>query len=252
MTARAGQAGTDPHHEAAPPGMARFLPLAIVASAAAAFWLFGLDRYVSIAAIVDHRDDLIAAIAARPLLAALAFVVAYAACVAISLPGASLLTIAGGALFGALAGGALAVVAATTGAAIVSAVARSSFGDGLARRAGPFIARFAAGFERDAFAYLLSLRLAPVFPFWLVNLAPALVGVGFRTQYAVDGDRDHAGHLRLCRGRRRARQRHRQGCRLAPGLSLPPAARLAMRRSTSAPWRRRSSASLCSGSLSSH
>jgi uncharacterized membrane protein YdjX (TVP38/TMEM64 family) len=112
--------------------------------------------------------------------AAFGFVATYAAAVAVSFPGAVFLTIIGGFLFGAWLGGALAVVGATIGATIIYFVVRSTLGGGLARRAGPFLDRFASGFEEDAFFYLLSLRLAPLFPFWLVNLAPAIVGIRLR------------------------------------------------------------------------
>jgi uncharacterized membrane protein YdjX (TVP38/TMEM64 family) len=151
-----------------------------MATGVLAFWLFDLGRFIALQAIVEHRDALLAFVARNAVVAALAFVAIYVACVAISFPGASVLTITGGFLFGTLMGGALAVIAATTGAAAIYCVARSSFNGGLARRAGPFLERFAQGFDRHAFRYLLSLRLAPLFPFWLVNLAPALIGMRMR------------------------------------------------------------------------
>jgi uncharacterized membrane protein YdjX (TVP38/TMEM64 family) len=91
--------------------------------------------------------------------------VAYALAVAFSFPAASILTIFAGFLFGWLLGGALTAIAATTGAAAVFLAAKSAFGDVLRKRAGPFAAKLADGFSRDAFGYLFVLRLAPVFPF---------------------------------------------------------------------------------------
>jgi uncharacterized membrane protein YdjX (TVP38/TMEM64 family) len=149
-------------------------------AAVAAFWVLGLPDVFDLGSVIAHRDALLAFVATHPVQAALGFVLIYAACVSVSFPGASLLTLAGGFLFGTLWGGVLTVVAATAGASVVFLVARSSFAGGLAHKAGPFLARFAAGFERDAFLYLLAMRLAPIFPFWLVNLAPALVGVKLR------------------------------------------------------------------------
>jgi uncharacterized membrane protein YdjX (TVP38/TMEM64 family) len=101
--------------------------------------------------------------------------------VAFSLPGALLLTIAGGFLFGGLVGGSVTVFSATAGAALIFLAARSSLGVMLRNRAGPSLAKFREGFERDAASYLLFLRLVPLFPFWLVNLAPALLSVPFKT-----------------------------------------------------------------------
>jgi uncharacterized membrane protein YdjX (TVP38/TMEM64 family) len=80
-----------------------------------------------------------------------------------------------------LVGGLATVVSATAGATIIFLVARSACGETLVRRAGPLAAKLADGFRADAFSYLLFLRLVPAFPFFLVNLAPALVGVKLST-----------------------------------------------------------------------
>jgi len=110
-----------------------------------------------------------------------AFIALYAATVTLSLPGGAVLTIAGGFLFGWFLGGVASIIGATIGACAVFLVARSSLGDFLAARAGPWLSRFRQGFQEDAFSYLLFLRLVPIFPFWLVNLAPGLLGVSFAT-----------------------------------------------------------------------
>ena len=108
----------------------------------------------------------------------------YVLVVALSLPGGAVLTVAGGLLFGWLIGGLITVVAATLGATAIFLIARSSLGEPLAARAGPWLGRFRAGFQENAMSYLLFLRLVPVFPFWVVNLAPALLGVSLR-QYVI-------------------------------------------------------------------
>ena len=118
---------------------------------------------------------------AHPLLATLAFVVVYAGATALSLPGALFLTMAGGFLFGTWLGGLLSVIGATSGAVVLFLIARSSLGAALRDRAGPWLMRLEAGFRRDAFSYLLVLRLVPLFPFWLVNLVPALLDVPLST-----------------------------------------------------------------------
>lgn len=121
-------------------------------------------------------------VAIHPIASAALFIVIYSICTAASVPGASLLTVAGGFLFGTVLGGTLAVVSATLGAIGVFLAARSAFGDVLRDRLpGSALERLKEGFASNAFNYLLSLRLIPLFPFWLVNLAPAFLGVGMRT-----------------------------------------------------------------------
>lgn len=154
----------------------------LLAAALALFFVLDLDDYVSVQGIVDHRDALRDFVAGQFVLAVLGFLAAYVVLVSLSFPGASLMTVAGGFLFGIVLGSLLAVAGATAGAVVVFMVARSSVGRSLAKRAGPFLSRFAGGFRENAFFYLLTLRLAPVFPFWLVNLAPALIGVRLRDQ----------------------------------------------------------------------
>jgi uncharacterized membrane protein YdjX (TVP38/TMEM64 family) len=91
------------------------------------------------------------------------------------------LTVAGGFVFGWLLAGLATVFSATLGAVLVFQIARTSIGESLAARAGPFMGRIKDGFAADAFNYLLFLRLVPAFPFWLVNIAPALTQVSGRT-----------------------------------------------------------------------
>lgn len=155
----------------------RFLPLAALVAVTAAAFLSGLDRYLSLDALRDNRQVLQDFVAGHRAGAALAFVSAYAAVVALSLPGATIMTLAGGFLFGWAMGGTLAVLAATMGAALVFLIARSTVGEALRNRAGPFLRRMENGFRTNAVHYLLFLRLVPAFPFWAVNLAPALLGM---------------------------------------------------------------------------
>lgn len=109
------------------------------------------------------------------------FMGAYVLAVAFSIPGAIWLTIAGGFLFGTLATSLYVVVAATIGATAVFLLARYVFREAWAERAGPAVRRMEAGFRKDALSYLLILRLIPLFPFWLVNLVPAFLGVRLST-----------------------------------------------------------------------
>jgi uncharacterized membrane protein YdjX (TVP38/TMEM64 family) len=128
-------------------------------------------------AVAANQTVLRAWVTRMPVPAAGAYCLGYAVAVALSLPLGGLLTVAGGLLFGAALGAALAVTAATTGAVLLFLLARGVFAATLARRAGPFLDRVRPGLHRDGFSYLLALRLIPVVPFWLGNLAPALLGM---------------------------------------------------------------------------
>ncbi|MCQ4188791.1 TVP38/TMEM64 family protein [Methylocystis suflitae] len=153
----------------------RVVPLLVLVALVAAAFAFRLDRYLTLEALKDHRALLLAFVEAHAFTAAIGFVFAYAAVVALSLPGATIMTLAGGFLFGVPLGATLTVIGATAGATLLFMIARSAFGDLLRQRAGPFLARMAEGFRKDAFSYLLFLRLVPAFPFWAVNLVPALL-----------------------------------------------------------------------------
>lgn len=154
----------------------RLIPLGLLAAAWIAFMLAGGSRYFSFAALAENRDWLCSLVSHWGILAAFGYIAIYGTLVALSVPGAAVLTIAGGFLFGTWIGAACAVTGATLGATVLFLAARAGLG-GLAQRAGRFVTRLEAGFRADAFNYLLVLRLVPIFPFWLVNLVPALVGV---------------------------------------------------------------------------
>lgn len=157
--------------------LGRLAPVAILLLGLVLFVAFRLDRYFTFELLSRHRAELVAWVAANHVFAALAFVAAYAVAVAFSLPIAVLLTPSGGFLFGPWLGAALSVVGATLGAVAVFGAARTAFRDLFRARAGETLKSLEAGFARDDFAYLLFLRLVPVFPFWLVNIVPALLGM---------------------------------------------------------------------------
>jgi uncharacterized membrane protein YdjX (TVP38/TMEM64 family) len=137
----------------------------------------GWHRELSLESLVRHRTLLDIVVTGHFVPALAAFVGLYVAVVGLSIPGAVYLTIAGGVLFGAFYGALASIAGATVGATLLFLVARTACGEHLARRAGPVAARLAEGFRDDAFSYLLFLRLVPVFPFFVVNLVPALAGV---------------------------------------------------------------------------
>lgn len=153
---------------------------AVVAVAVAAYVVFGRGA-ISFEALVHHRSEIDDLVTQHRALAVLAYIAVYAAAVAVSLPGAAFLTIAGGFLFGVVVGAAAAVVGATLGATVIFLIARTALGEPLLKRAGPRARQLAQGFRADAFSYLLFLRLVPAFPFCLVNVVPAFAGVRLAT-----------------------------------------------------------------------
>ncbi len=160
---------------------ARLIPLGVLLAGLAAFFLLDLDRYVSFRALGEHFAALKSWVAAQGGLALLAFGLLYALVIAFSIPGGLVLTLSGAMLFGWAASAAMVIVAATLGAAAVFLAARYGLGEPLRARAGPTLKKMEEGFRKDAFSYLLVLRLVPLFPFWLVNLAPAFLGVRLST-----------------------------------------------------------------------
>ncbi|HEY1934896.1 MAG TPA: VTT domain-containing protein [Acetobacteraceae bacterium] len=155
----------------------RFLPLAVLALVLIAFWLSGLGSQLSWAALARNQAWLGAWISLHPVAAPALYVAIYAVATALSLPEAAVLTVAGGLLFGTWLGGGLAVIGSAIGAVILFAAARSAFASWMEKRAGPRLLRLRTELHRNGFLYLLAIRLVPLFPFWLVNLAAALAGM---------------------------------------------------------------------------
>jgi uncharacterized membrane protein YdjX (TVP38/TMEM64 family) len=156
----------------------RWAPLAVLAALIVLAYAFGLHRYFSLGAIAENLKTFVAG---NLFGALLAYAGVYIAVVALSLPGAALLTILGGFLFGWKIGGAVTVIAATIGAVIVFQVVKTSLGAIAAQKAGPFVTKLSDGFAKDAFNYLLFLRLVPAFPFFAVNAVAGLSRIKLQT-----------------------------------------------------------------------
>lgn len=159
----------------------RFIPLIILISAIAAAYAFGLHEYLSLEGIKEQREDFQAIIEARPLISSVFFIGIYTACVALSLPIATLLTLLGGFLFGVVQGTLLVVTGATIGATIIFMVAKTSLGTTLREKAGGLYKKIESNMKDNAVGYLLFMRLVPLFPFVAVNVVPALFNVPLRT-----------------------------------------------------------------------
>jgi uncharacterized membrane protein YdjX (TVP38/TMEM64 family) len=159
----------------------RLWPLAILLAVLLLAYGMGGHHYVSLSALAESRDSLQTLVAGHPLMAPLVFAIAYALAVAVAFPAAWMLTVFGGFLFGWALSSLLVSLAATAGASVLFLSARHAFGHDLRHRLSGRVARLADGFENNAFAYLLALRLAPVLPFFLINIAPAFFAVRLRT-----------------------------------------------------------------------
>lgn len=157
----------------------RLAALAGFAALIGLFFAFDLDALVSYQGLAENEAALKRAVADYPLLTAATYMSLYVLAVTFSLPGALWLSLAGGLMFGTWVGGTLIVISATLGASGLFMVARYIAGDTLRAKAGPALAKFEASFNRDAASYMLVLRLLPIFPFFIVNLGAALVGVRF-------------------------------------------------------------------------
>ena len=159
----------------------RAWPLAVIGLGALAFFALDVNSYVTLENLRENRAVLEAFIKDNRIVAPLLFMAVYALMVAFSLPVGWVMTPTGGFLFGSVLGTGLSVVSATVGATALFVIAKTSVGDALRAKAGPWLDKLADGFQRDAFSYLLTLRLIPLFPFFVINLAPAFLGVRLNT-----------------------------------------------------------------------
>ncbi len=157
----------------------RFGPLAVIAVLFVVAFAAGLPERLSLEALRESGAELQAFAREKPVLCAVIYLAIYVGSVAVSLPGALILSLTSGFLFGPL-GGALAVTGATGGSTVTYLVFRTAFGDVLRRKPDAFLARMADGLRRDAFNYLLTLRLIPAFPLLAVNIAAGVANVPAR------------------------------------------------------------------------
>ncbi|MCK5777238.1 MAG: TVP38/TMEM64 family protein [Rhodospirillales bacterium] len=176
-----GTPSEDKAASAASPTLRRLWPLVAVVAAMAAIFIFDLDRFLSFQALKENREFLVQWTNENRVLAALIFVSGYCVMVALSVPGAVWATLAGGFVFGTVVGGIYVVVGATLGATAIFLIARYALADMLRAKAGNAVRKMEAGFNENALSYMFVLRLVPLFPFWLVNLVPAFLGVPLST-----------------------------------------------------------------------
>jgi uncharacterized membrane protein YdjX (TVP38/TMEM64 family) len=158
---------------------------AVIAVAIGAFFYFDLGRFLSLAALKDNRDKLLSFTEANYVSAAVLFILAYIAVTGLSLPGAVILTLAGGFLFGSVFGTLFVNVGATTGATLAFLAARYLLRDTVEQKFGKWIGPLQGGFTKNALSYLMTLRLIPLFPFFVVNLVAGLTRMNVGTYVAA-------------------------------------------------------------------
>lgn len=163
----------------------RWLPVLVLAGLIALVFGLGLQDRLSLPALIEHRDAVRGWVDGHFALAVGAFALLYVVVVALSIPAAAAMSLAGGFLFGWMLSAPVTTLAATAGAAIVFEIVKTSFGAALAERSGPFLARLSRGFAENGFSLLLFLRLTPVFPFWAVNAVAGLSRMALGTFLAA-------------------------------------------------------------------
>ncbi len=161
--------------------IARLIPLLVFAAVLVAFFALGLNKYLTLDLLKENREVLKTWVHANKTEAVLLFIAAYIVVAAFSLPISVLVSITGGFLFGSVFGAAWGVIGATIGATILFLVAKTALGDPLRQRFASQVKSLEEGFRANAVSYMLLLRLVPLFPFWLVNLAASFTGVSVVT-----------------------------------------------------------------------
>ncbi len=161
----------------------RFLPLLVLITGALIFVYFDGASYISLDVLKQQRENLTALVDRLGLVAPFMYGALYAVVVAFSLPLGAVMTITAGFLFGVVVGTITVVVGATIGATAIFLAIQMGLGKSLASKSEGWVAKMKDGFNRNAFSYLLALRLIPVFPFALVNIVPALLGVSLSVYF---------------------------------------------------------------------
>lgn len=172
---------SDDENKQSKPLWQRFLPLIIIAIALVVFFATGLQKYFTLESLAENQAAIKNFAETNLLLTMLAVAAIYATATAISFPGAAIMTLLSGFVLGWFYGGISVIVGATIGATIIFLAGRSAAGDVLSKKGGETLAKLEAGFTKNALSYLFILRLVPIFPFWLVNLAAAAFRVPTRT-----------------------------------------------------------------------
>jgi len=159
----------------------KYLPIIIILIAMAIIYFSGIYHYLSFDALRIYHKSLKEFVEMHPIALPILFCLTYIISTALSIPGAIFLTLLGGYLFSQPFSTIYVLLSATCGATLIFLAARTALKDVLKIKAGPFLQKMESGFQENDASYLLFLRFVPLFPFWLVNIAPAFFGVSLFT-----------------------------------------------------------------------
>ena len=159
--------------------------LTLIAAFIATFFYFDLGQYLTLDTLKVQQSVIENYRATNPVLVVAAYALAYIAMTGLSLPGATILTLAGGAVFGLLWGTLIVSFASTIGATLAFLAARFLFRDGVKSKFGDRLQAIDEGVAREGGFYLFTLRLVPVFPFFMINLLMGLSKMKIGTFYIV-------------------------------------------------------------------
>ena len=163
----------------------KLILVAAVVGLVLAFWAFNLGRYLTLAYLKDSAETLKSIYAGHRALVILVYFIVYVLTTSLSLPGAVVLTLAGGALFGLTVGTLVVSFASSIGATLACLVSRFVLRDWVQRKFGDRTAKIDEGIRKEGAFYLFTLRLIPLFPFWMINLAMGLTSIPLRQFYWV-------------------------------------------------------------------
>lgn len=157
----------------------------VIAGVIIAFKVFNLGQYMTLAYIKGSQQNFLSLYAEHRITVIAGYMAIYILSTALSLPGAAALTIAAGAIFSLVAGTVIVSIASTIGATLACSVSRFLLRDWVQRKFGDRIAKVNEGIEKEGAFYLFTLRLIPVFPFWLINLAMGVTKIRLFTFFWV-------------------------------------------------------------------
>lgn len=156
-----------------------------LSSLVGAFFLFDLGQYLSLDYIKDSQQRFQALYTEKTVTVIAVYMGVYILATSLSLPGAAIMTLAGGALFGLMVGTVMVSFASTIGATLACVVSRFVLQDWVQRRFGHRLVAVNQGIEKEGAFYLFTLRLVPIFPFWMINLVMGLTRMKLRTFFWV-------------------------------------------------------------------
>jgi len=198
----------------------RIVVVAVAVGLAILFKVLGLGQYFTLSYVKASQEQFAAVYADHRLMVITAYMVIYILVTSLSLPGAAIMTLTGGALFGLLIGTIVVSFASTIGATLACFVSRFVLRDWIQGRFGDKLKEVNEGIEREGSFYLFTLRLIPIFPFWLINLVMGLTKIPLKTFYWVSQAGMLAGTIVYVNaGKELARINSISGI-LSPGLIL--------------------------------